>query len=151
MAMDETTQLWYLRPSSLYKKEKPYHIFEQLPQGFKTSNLAFEQGPEQSIVDVRSREHRLTLEEHGFAFRTRPPPSLNWDDDAEINVKHATSSPSYLSLPCCVVAAPCNSTSLYQLSYYVNFSKLRAVMSRKPFLASSNPKLDLYQKRLYKV
>ncbi len=88
MAMDEMTQLWYLRPSPLFEKEKPYHIFEKLPERFKTSNLAYERGPEQLIVDVRGREDNFTLEENGFAFRTRAPPSLNWDDEAEINAKY---------------------------------------------------------------
>ncbi|KAK0609958.1 hypothetical protein B0T17DRAFT_621249 [Bombardia bombarda] len=96
--MDETTCLWYMVPSPLYAKEKPYHIFEPLPPGFKAGNLAFEPGPPQNITNARGRIAEYTLQENGFAFGTRSlPDHVNWDNEAEISAKYIPDVKEFLS------------------------------------------------------
>ncbi|KAI1392899.1 uncharacterized protein F4822DRAFT_145843 [Hypoxylon trugodes] len=86
--MDETTKLWYMQASPLYETERPYHIFEPLPPECKPGNLSFELGPPQSIKDVRGHEREYTLQIHGFAFKSRILPNVNWNDETDISTKY---------------------------------------------------------------
>jgi hypothetical protein len=78
--MNEEAQFFYLKPLPLYELEKPYHNFID-----GTSNITLEQPPLQSVLDIRGREKEFTLATHGFEYRRRALPAVNWGDEGDIN------------------------------------------------------------------
>ncbi|KAG0639753.1 hypothetical protein HOY80DRAFT_1015787 [Tuber brumale] len=77
--MDESAQFFYLKSLPLYEIEKPYHDFTD-----GASNIKTEKRPLQSVLDIRGREREFTLALHGFEYRTRALPVVNWKDEEEI-------------------------------------------------------------------
>lgn len=82
--MDETTVLNYIKDLPLYENEKPYHIFAAIPRDAKRTNIEYERGPGQPIVDIRGRESQFTLDKQGFTFQRWTPPQLDWRNEQEI-------------------------------------------------------------------
>jgi hypothetical protein len=77
--MDESAQFFYLKFLPLYEIEKPYHNFTD-----GASNITTEKRPLQPVLDIRGREREFTLAIHGFEYRTRALPVVNWKDEEEI-------------------------------------------------------------------
>lgn len=86
--MDEKARLQYIRPLPIFEKERPYHIFAPITKGSKRTNIEYETGPEQVIVDIRGREAEYGLGTHGFEFQSWVPPSLDWGIESDIMEKY---------------------------------------------------------------
>jgi hypothetical protein len=70
MAADVASNAKFLQWHDLYEREKPFHIFVEVPPHAKDqrrTNLIYE---DREIIfhDVRGREPAYNLNEHGFAF-----------------------------------------------------------------------------------
>lgn len=78
--MSQRVSLRYIQPLEIYAHERPYSIFDDVPEGTPSSNLKIVQGPEQLIEDAREAEAEFDLDIHGFSFRAEAaPPGLKWD------------------------------------------------------------------------
>ncbi|KAG0633460.1 hypothetical protein HOY80DRAFT_1063726 [Tuber brumale] len=77
--MNESGQFFYHKSLPLYEIEKPYHDFTD-----GESNIKTEKRPRQSVLDIRRREQEFTPAIHGFEYRTRALPVVNWKDEEEI-------------------------------------------------------------------
>jgi hypothetical protein len=59
----------YLVDQPSYSRERPYHIFDDIPMGVKAGNLVIKQAPEQFVEDVRDSEETFHLDVQGFTFK----------------------------------------------------------------------------------
>jgi hypothetical protein len=66
------TQFDYLVWSDLYERERPFQTFLEVRKDARDQrrhNLAFAQGGEQIVQDVRGQESNFTLDIQGFTFK----------------------------------------------------------------------------------
>jgi hypothetical protein len=83
-------KLSFLQWQDLYKREKPYEIYVDLPDGYpevKQNNLLFQQ-VDTVINDVRGHEDRFQLENQGFQFEKFPTKL----QDADLGDRHLVES-----------------------------------------------------------
>lgn len=72
MPQDQLARFEYIQWRDIYKTEKPYEIFIDLPPELKDtqrSNLIFKPQGTQKVEDARGRETEFNLDTHGFAWR----------------------------------------------------------------------------------
>jgi hypothetical protein len=84
--MNQLVSFQYLVPLPAYSYERPYQIFDDVPDGVPRGNLQRVYGPEQLVEDVRHSAEVFDLNVQGFVFETRPHPAgIDWDvqDDIE--------------------------------------------------------------------
>jgi hypothetical protein len=75
--------LLYLKWQDLYKTEKPFEIFVNIPEGSadrRPTNLVFELGEKQKIRNIRGHENDFHLDTHGFKTCSRPICFDLWED-----------------------------------------------------------------------
>lgn len=60
----------YLAWQDLYDKVKPYQVLMDVPPGRDKSNLVFEEGPKEDIVDIRGRESEFNMDDNGLMVKT---------------------------------------------------------------------------------
>jgi len=71
MNQDQEATFHYLKWRDLYKDEKPYEIFMDLPPDLADAprtNLIFEPSPKQTVHDARGQEDDFNLDTHGFTW-----------------------------------------------------------------------------------
>ena len=76
--MNETADFWYSTPLPIFEREKPYHNFID-----DSSNMTLEKYT-LSVLDIRGKENKFKLDVHGFEYRHRPLPVVNWEDHNDI-------------------------------------------------------------------
>lgn len=67
---DAVGTIKYIKRLDLYKKEKPFQIFIDIPKTApdqRFTNLLYEER-EETFRDVRGKEENFTLNDHGFAY-----------------------------------------------------------------------------------
>ena len=70
---DEKARFRFLKWQDIYKKEKPFQVYIDLPKDApdqRKHNLVFEEGEETVVHDVRGREGMYTLDKNGFSYIT---------------------------------------------------------------------------------
>ncbi|KAK0116361.1 hypothetical protein ONS95_013381 [Cadophora gregata] len=70
----------YLQWQELYKHEKPFQIFSQIPPDFpnrRPTNLVFWNAPEEAVKDLRGIEGQFTLDQNGFMVRRQDMPETD--------------------------------------------------------------------------
>ncbi|KAL4937745.1 hypothetical protein BDV06DRAFT_226680 [Aspergillus oleicola] len=77
--MDEAAQFIYLKSIPLYERETPYHNFIN-----GRTNIVSETAPPQQVRDIRDEVHDFKLGIHGFEYRRRSLPVVNWEDEDDI-------------------------------------------------------------------
>lgn len=76
----ERASILYLRWDKLFEKEKPFHVFREIPPNAKdqrVTNITFEQ----KVVEfhnIREREELFELDTHGFMIRHHQPELSNF-------------------------------------------------------------------------
>ena len=86
-SLDELVELRFLQWQELYKEEKPFEIVTDAIQGSENrrTNLVFGTNGQQTVRDVRGREKdRFALDNHGFAYESKPCPFDGYDDKQRI-------------------------------------------------------------------
>ena len=81
---DERTKHSYFKWDSLFNFEKPFQIFATIPSTAKDqrrTNFEFEDGPEETIHDIRGRETSFTLDKNGFTARKNQTSLSNLEDE----------------------------------------------------------------------
>ena len=82
---NESVRLNYFQWKDLYKKEKPYEVISELPQGsnLKPQNFSLAPGPkEETIHDLRGRVSAFNLDDHGFQILAHTlPVDMAFDED----------------------------------------------------------------------
>lgn len=63
---DETVQLTYIQWNDKFQTEKPYEVISEAPAGLPRVNFSCALAPSEVIRDIRGREGRFNLEDHGF-------------------------------------------------------------------------------------
>ncbi|SPO02305.1 uncharacterized protein DNG_04978 [Cephalotrichum gorgonifer] len=66
---DRNTSLNYVQWDECFKSEKPYEVISELPDGYKKRNFSLAAEPEQTIRNIRGREHEFNLDDHAFEVR----------------------------------------------------------------------------------
>lgn len=72
---DQKVYFEYFKWKELYKEEKPYEVFIQIPDHIEHSrrtNLTFERVAEQTVQDIRGEEFKFTLDQNGFQYLKAP-------------------------------------------------------------------------------
>jgi hypothetical protein len=83
----ETSSLQFIKWNDLYKTEKPYQIFIDLPPDTPRTNVQFED-KDVAFKDVRGDEDAFALDTHGFMMRhTDEIEGLNDDPTTEFMEK----------------------------------------------------------------
>lgn len=90
--MNETAQLYYLKSLPRYEFETPYHNFID-----NTSNIITELVQSQPVLDIRGRENEFKLVPHGFEYRRRTLPVVNWNDKGDIQNIYVEDLKSFVS------------------------------------------------------
>lgn len=67
-AHTETSSLQFIKWNEVYKTEKPYQIFIDLPPSTPRTNVDFE-ARDVVFRDIRGSEERFDLDTHGFMMR----------------------------------------------------------------------------------
>ena len=86
-SFDEQVELRFLQWQDLYKQEKPFEIVTEAVQGSENrrTNLVFGTNGQQTISDIRGKEEiRFALDNHGFAYRSKPCPFDGYDSKQRI-------------------------------------------------------------------
>jgi hypothetical protein len=68
---DEQARFKYLKWLDLYKIEKPFQLFLDIPEDSpdqRRSNLVYEDGPAETVRDVRGHEADFSVDRNGFAY-----------------------------------------------------------------------------------
>ncbi|KAK4455291.1 hypothetical protein QBC34DRAFT_389712 [Podospora aff. communis PSN243] len=71
---DTTNTYQYLQWQELYETEKPFQILLDIPEDSpeqRRHNLVFEDGPVETVHDVRGRESEYSLDKNGFTYIKR--------------------------------------------------------------------------------
>ncbi|POR34398.1 7 alpha-cephem-methoxylase, putative [Tolypocladium paradoxum] len=79
--IDQLTKLQYFKWEDKFRKQKPYSLLMQAPDGFPSVNYTHESGPPETVEDVRGREHEFTLDQHGFALRVQDLPAIDFNGE----------------------------------------------------------------------
>ena len=69
---DEKTRFHFLKWQDLYKTEKPFQIYIDIPKDStdqRKHNLVFEEGEETPIHNVRGNEDAYSLDKNGLLIR----------------------------------------------------------------------------------
>jgi hypothetical protein len=75
---DQQVTLQYFKWEDKFKKQKPYTLLTQAPEGFPSVNHSYEAGPTETVEDAREREAGFTLDRHGFAIRSQELPTIDF-------------------------------------------------------------------------
>jgi hypothetical protein len=86
---DAPTSLAYIVDKPLYKSEKLYEIWTQVPEGAQTTNCEFE-SRSVLIVDARQSTENFDYDTTGFKWLQSPTASLPTAEDFAPGVKSAT-------------------------------------------------------------
>lgn len=75
---EEIAQVKYLQWQELYKREKPFQVFAEVPENSteRLSNLVFVDSPPLVIRDIRGKEEQFSLDQNGFMVRRYEVPSF---------------------------------------------------------------------------
>jgi hypothetical protein len=76
----KSTTIFYMKPQSLYEKEKPYFLNVPVEEGsdLAQTNVNYTR-ISVSVTDIRGQQDKFTLDEHGFQLRTFHS-KLSYDD-----------------------------------------------------------------------
>lgn len=69
VVQDAAGSFFYFKWSDLFLTEKPYVMFVDVPEGFPTTNYESEQGPRETVRNIRGHKGKFSLDSHGFAIR----------------------------------------------------------------------------------
>ncbi|KAF2807645.1 uncharacterized protein BDZ99DRAFT_392331 [Mytilinidion resinicola] len=90
--MNQLVSFQYLVHLPIYSYERPYYIFNNVPEGTPSGNLKSVHGPEQLVEDARGSEKDFDLDVQGFIFESRPlPPDIDWNSKEAIEQKYIPS------------------------------------------------------------
>ncbi len=83
----------FIEWQELYKKEKPYEIFIQFPQGLKheqnnRTNLVFKKYEDNIVEDLRGKESQFDLDKNGFQILDLPTPFRHWHDRKAVETQY---------------------------------------------------------------
>ncbi|KAL1621774.1 hypothetical protein SLS54_005297 [Diplodia seriata] len=81
MPTDQRSQLRYIQWKEDFRREKPYQVLMDVPDGCPTSNFIVAQEPEQLIEDLRGQESNFNLDDHAFAIQNDHQRLTVWDKD----------------------------------------------------------------------
>ena len=82
----------YLEPLPSYLEERPYYIYDDVPQGTIKGNLKFCYGPEQHVEDVRGSAEVFDMDVQGFTFkRDAHPIHIDWNSQRDIETNYISS------------------------------------------------------------
>jgi len=96
---DEKSRFTYLQWQELYKTQKPYQIFINLPEHvpeIQQTNLVFKSGEDEIIHDIRGCEASYTLDDHGFILCKHQTEIKNWNDAREIESTYLPEMEAFL-------------------------------------------------------
>jgi len=67
--MSQYAYFGYLESLHSYSHERPYYIYDEVPDGSKRGNLKTYYGPKQLVEDVRQSSEIFDLDVQGFTFK----------------------------------------------------------------------------------
>jgi hypothetical protein len=73
VASQQIATFKFLEWQDIYESERPYQILTAIPEEApeqRRSNLKFQDGPPQEVVDIRDIEAQYSLDENGFQYIT---------------------------------------------------------------------------------
>ena len=84
----QRVKLSYLAQLELYKTEKPYQIYQDIPPGEKQTNVVWSDGPAELMRDVRAEDWKTkyNLDTYGFQWYEHSSDLCRRDFDDEIMV-----------------------------------------------------------------
>lgn len=81
---DARVKLHYLKNDPLYDSVKPLQVTPNFQDAEHKTNILLEPGPEETLTDVRGREHEFTLDDHGFTYVNAPTNFKDWSSQPQI-------------------------------------------------------------------
>ncbi|KAI1408034.1 putative 7 alpha-cephem-methoxylase [Hypoxylon sp. FL1857] len=66
---DALAQFNYFQWKPIFLNEKPYYLYTDPPEGCPNANFSTAPGATETVHDIRGREQKFNLDDHGFALR----------------------------------------------------------------------------------
>lgn len=79
----------YIDPLPLYSEERPYYIYDDIPEGTDRGNLRTCYGPSQQVENLRYSDESFDIDQQGFMFKQQKVPNgIDWNKENDILSKY---------------------------------------------------------------
>ena len=91
MSRTQTAVFTYLKPSKRLEEEKPFQVFHPIStedSDPRKSNIEWEDGPEETVTDIRGRQDAFSIDKEGFKITPHHTAVQDFSNDEEIKTKY---------------------------------------------------------------